>query len=173
VRTAGERILIVDDNPQNLKLARVLLATEGYEVEPAMDAEAAMNVIEWFEPRVILMDLQLPGMDGLELTRQLKADPRRRSIGDHCTRRLRDERGRAEGADRRLRRIRVETDRHRPPAEGRRRSHRPRLEVRRAGSRRRPRSSSLKAIPPARVSHVTGSDRAPLLTVLRVPGSRP
>jgi CheY-like chemotaxis protein len=77
---AGEPILVVDDNPQNLKLARVLLSIEGYEVRTAADAEEALRILESFAPRLILMDLQLPGMDGLELTRRLKADPARRGI---------------------------------------------------------------------------------------------
>lgn len=76
----GDPILIVDDNPQNLKLARVLLRSEGYRVETAVDAEEALRVLQTFTPRLILMDLQLPGMDGLELTRRLKADPSRRHI---------------------------------------------------------------------------------------------
>jgi two-component system cell cycle response regulator DivK len=76
----GEPVLIVDDNAQNLKLARVLLSTEGYEVRTAVDAEEALRELEIFRPRLILMDLQLPGMDGLELTRRLKADPARRDI---------------------------------------------------------------------------------------------
>lgn len=76
----GEPILIVDDNPQNLKLARVLLAGEGYQVRTAADAEEALAVLESFEPKLILMDIQLPGIDGLELTRRLKADPDRRHI---------------------------------------------------------------------------------------------
>jgi CheY-like chemotaxis protein len=77
---AGEPILIVDDNAQNLKLARVLLAREGYEVRTAADAEQALELLDSFAPRLILMDLQLPGMNGLELTRRLKADPARRDI---------------------------------------------------------------------------------------------
>ena len=72
---AGEPILIVDDNPTNLKLARVLLAGERYEVRTAGDAEEALALLQSYRPRLILMDLQLPGMDGLELTRRLKADP--------------------------------------------------------------------------------------------------
>lgn len=76
----GERILAIDDNAQNLKLIGVLLRSEGYDVRTAVDAEEALRVLEAFSPRLILMDLQLPGMDGLELTRRLKADPVRRQI---------------------------------------------------------------------------------------------
>jgi CheY-like chemotaxis protein len=71
----GEPILIVDDNPANLKLIRVLLGAEGYEIRCAADAEEALVILADFRPRLILMDLQLPGMDGLALTRKLKADP--------------------------------------------------------------------------------------------------
>jgi CheY-like chemotaxis protein len=73
-------VLIVDDNPTNLKLARVVLSFEGLEVRTATSAEDALKVLETFRPHLILMDLQLPGLDGLELTRQLKADPQRRDI---------------------------------------------------------------------------------------------
>lgn len=72
---AGEPILIVDDNASNLKLLRVLLETEDYVVRTAEHAYAALQVLREFHPRLILMDIQLPGMDGLALTRELKANP--------------------------------------------------------------------------------------------------
>jgi CheY-like chemotaxis protein len=72
---AGDRILIVDDNAVNLKLMRVLLTGEGYAVRTAADAEEALVTVREFAPRLIVMDIQLPGMDGLALTRKLKADP--------------------------------------------------------------------------------------------------
>jgi two-component system, cell cycle response regulator DivK len=77
---AGEPILIVDDNPLNLKLIRVLLRAEGYDVRTCGDAEEALVALGEFRPAVILMDIQLPGIDGLELTRRLKADPDTRDI---------------------------------------------------------------------------------------------
>lgn len=69
-----EPVLIVDDNAANLKLVRLLLTAEGYDVRVAVDAEEALTVLGAFRPRLILMDVQLLGMDGLELTRRLKAD---------------------------------------------------------------------------------------------------
>jgi CheY-like chemotaxis protein len=77
---AEKTILIVDDNPVNLKLIRILLTGEGYDVHIAGDAEEALRVLQGLRPRIILMDIQLPGIDGLELTRQLKANPLTRDI---------------------------------------------------------------------------------------------
>jgi CheY-like chemotaxis protein len=76
----NEPILVVDDNPMNLKLMRVLLAGEGYDLQTATDAETALAALKTFHPRLILMDLQLPKMSGLELTNLLKADPKTKDI---------------------------------------------------------------------------------------------
>jgi len=73
-------ILIVDDNPVNMKLVRVLLTGDGYQVRTAADAHEALRVLKECHPKLILMDIQLPGIDGLELTRRLKADPSTRDI---------------------------------------------------------------------------------------------
>jgi two-component system cell cycle response regulator DivK len=72
---SSHSILIVDDNQMNLKLLRVVLQNEGYDVRTAGDAEEAPAVLQSWRPHLILMDIQLPGMDGLELTRHLKRDP--------------------------------------------------------------------------------------------------
>ncbi len=77
---AGEAILIVDDNPVYLKLIRVLLTAKGYDIRTATDAEEALAVLGTFRPRLILMDVQLPGMTGLELTQRLKSDPTTRNL---------------------------------------------------------------------------------------------
>jgi CheY-like chemotaxis protein len=76
----SESILVVDDNLANATLLAYLLDQEGYDVRSAADASEALAVLESFSPRAIMMDLQLPGMDGLELTRRLKADPARKQI---------------------------------------------------------------------------------------------
>lgn len=76
----GTLVLVVDDNPTNLKLAAEVLGYEGFEVLVAEDAEEAKAVLQAFTPKVILMDIALPGMDGLQLTKLIKADPRTRDI---------------------------------------------------------------------------------------------
>jgi CheY-like chemotaxis protein len=68
-------ILIVDDNPTNAKLLAYVLSRAGYQVATAADAGEALAAVAADRPRLILMDLQLPGIDGFELTRRLKADP--------------------------------------------------------------------------------------------------
>jgi two-component system cell cycle response regulator DivK len=77
---AGESILIVDDTPVNLKLTRILLVNEGYAVVTAASAEEALELLRSYRPRLILADIQLPGMDGLEMTRLIKQDEATRDI---------------------------------------------------------------------------------------------
>jgi two-component system cell cycle response regulator DivK len=77
---AGEPILVVDDTLVNLKLTRILLANEGYKVQTAASAEEALELLRGYHPLLILADIQLPGMDGLEMTRRLKSDAQTRDI---------------------------------------------------------------------------------------------
>ena len=71
---AKSAILVVDDHPTNLKLITELLRFEGYQVYGAVDAESALSVLTQMTPELILMDVALPGMDGLSLTRMLKTE---------------------------------------------------------------------------------------------------
>lgn len=68
-------ILVVDDDLANLALAEALLQAEGFQVRVAIDAASMFKVLNTITPALILMDIQLPEVDGWELTRQLKADP--------------------------------------------------------------------------------------------------
>lgn len=73
---ADDLVLIVDDNLTNREFVSGLLRSEGYGVCTAADAEDALQLLNTFRPRLILMDIELPGMNGLDLTRRLKADTR-------------------------------------------------------------------------------------------------
>jgi len=73
-------ILIVDDNEMNLKLLSWLLEKNGYEVHIATDATTARATVRAVRPQLVLMDIQLPDIDGLQLTREFKADPALRHI---------------------------------------------------------------------------------------------
>lgn len=72
--TTEKIIMIVDDNATNLKLASDVLEIEGFQVVRCSDAESALAAIGKKHPDLILMDIALPGIDGLELTRMLKAN---------------------------------------------------------------------------------------------------
>ena len=74
------RILIVEDNIANMKLATFILESAAHTVIPAIDAEAGLTLARDEHPDLILMDIQLPGMDGLQATGILKADPATRHI---------------------------------------------------------------------------------------------
>jgi len=73
-------ILVVDDNPINLKLVSDLLAFEGYRVLKAVNGELAAASVQEDLPDLILLDVDLPGIDGLTLTKRLKGDPRTADI---------------------------------------------------------------------------------------------
>ena len=67
-------ILVIDDDRTNLKLARYILEADGFAVEEAVDAITAFEVLKTCNPALIVTDIQLPGMDGWELTRRLKTN---------------------------------------------------------------------------------------------------
>ena len=72
VNNTKKTILVVDDDDTNLTLARALLEADGFDVVTAIDAMSTFDVLKDVDPALILMDIQLPGMDGWELTRRLK-----------------------------------------------------------------------------------------------------
>ena len=74
------KVLIVEDNPANMTLAIFLLQSAGHTVLTATDAEAGLTLARDRQPDLILMDIQLPGMDGLEATAVLKRDDATRAI---------------------------------------------------------------------------------------------
>jgi two-component system, cell cycle response regulator DivK len=74
------RVLVVEDNASNMTLATFLLESAGHTVLSATDAEAGLSIARVEQPDLILMDIQLPGMDGLEATALLKGDAATRRI---------------------------------------------------------------------------------------------
>lgn len=72
---SGHRILVVEDNPLNLKLVRDVLTAFGYEVVEAQSGEEGVALAGTCSPDLVLMDLQLPGIDGYEALRLLRQDP--------------------------------------------------------------------------------------------------
>ena len=76
----GKRILVVEDHEDNRQILRDLLGSAGFEMLEAGDGESALRVAAAEQPDLILMDVQLPILDGYEATRRLKADPRLKAI---------------------------------------------------------------------------------------------
>ncbi len=77
---ANESILVVDDQPMSIKLVQAILAGEGYTVRVAANATEALQAVQISVPDLILMDIHLPGLDGLALTRLLRSNPELRHV---------------------------------------------------------------------------------------------
>ena len=68
-------VLVVEDNAKNLKLVKDVLEFAGFDVSEAMSGEGGVDLARRLQPDLVLLDLQLPGIDGMEALRQLRADP--------------------------------------------------------------------------------------------------
>jgi two-component system, cell cycle response regulator DivK len=79
----SKRILVVEDQADNRRIIRDMLAPTDYEIIEAENGEQALAIVAKERPDLILMDIQLPMIDGYEATRRTKADPALRSIPDH------------------------------------------------------------------------------------------
>ena len=77
---SATRLLIVDDNAMNMTIAQIALAADQFVVECASNAREALQKVPWFRPHLILMDVQMADMSGLQLTQLLKSDPATRDI---------------------------------------------------------------------------------------------
>jgi len=77
---SGKNVMVVEDNEKNRKLMRVVLKAKGYNVIEATTGEEAMSTLKKQKPDIILMDIQLPGIDGITLIKQIKVDENTKDI---------------------------------------------------------------------------------------------
>jgi len=78
--TTAPRVLVIDDSELNIEIATYLLAKAGMQVASALDGRGVPAQVAAFAPDIVLMDIQLPGLDGLAVTRQLRANPATRTL---------------------------------------------------------------------------------------------
>ena len=76
----AKKIVVVEDNPFNMELVCDILAIKGYDIYEAVDAEQGLELISRVMPDLVLMDIQLPGMDGIEATKILKSQESTKNI---------------------------------------------------------------------------------------------
>ena len=89
----SKRILVVEDQEDNRRILRDLLGNAGYELIEAESGEEALTAVEAQRPDLILMDIQLPMMDGYEATRRIRSNPDMKAVPDHRRDLLRAGRG--------------------------------------------------------------------------------
>lgn len=75
-----EKVLLIEDNDKNRKLVKILLKAKGYEIIEAITGEEALNCLQTCKPDIILLDIQLPNMDGLTLAKKIKSQPETKDI---------------------------------------------------------------------------------------------